>query len=80
MECQMTNDECFALDGIWIHFVGMPEGAAFHAAGGEDGLAGEVAGQLIRTQKDGEVRDVVGTGDLRQGHGGGDFADGADVF
>jgi len=58
-----------------VDFVGLPKAAAFHAAGDDEGLTGDVTREGVGGEEDGGVGDVVRASDLREGHGGGDFFD-----
>ena len=58
-----------------VNFLWLPKPASFHAAGYDQSLAGDVAGEEIGGKEDGCVSDVVGPGELRERHGGGDLAD-----
>src|SRR6267378_2647864 len=58
-----------------VDFVWLPKPAAFHATGDDQSLAGDVSGQSVGREEDGGVGDVIGPGDLGEGHGGSDFFD-----
>jgi hypothetical protein len=71
---QISSSKFVLCDGV-IDFVWLPKEAAFHAACNDECLTGDVAGEGVGREKDGGVGDVIGSGDLRKGHGGSDFFD-----
>lgn len=76
---KVSRPEAFSLsepssDG-GIDFVWLPEQATFHATGDDYGLTGDMTGQDIGGEEDGRIGNIIGSCDLRECHGGSDFAD-----
>ena len=63
------------LSNCSIDFAWLPKRTAFHAAGDDKRLASDMARQRVGREKNGGVGNIIGAGDLRKGHGGGNFFD-----